>query len=577
MPSFTKLAFFSLALAITPRSYALTNDWTVPCVGGSCSWDLPASEAGTLGTLHVWGPPDALSDITPAAGWEITGCDSKSTAMDIQLVCKDNNAHCAHLFQGGAEHTIVRLPQNCGSMPFARVAKHWIPQGAAGKSPSVVSRDDGAAAVHALSLDTNFAAAKPSPNGNVAFAVQGLNVNGDQGNFNLTNPSVSRRHWSSRSAVPGHAVHRRNFVTDALNTLKHASDFNKTITQQLKPIDFKGSQNLFNASASCPANKAIPESFSASVSLDVDANVHAVIQFGVVVSGSIVPPVISEIGIFTGLDGNIDATMKVAATATGQFKTGNIQLFEAGLPGLDFPGIISLGPVFRVLASVDADLEVNADATVDLSYTIAGAKVIFPPKEGSSEGTFTPGASTLSASASPSVKGKFDATGHVIPRVEIGVNAFAGKANVAIFLDLDASAHIDVEAGASASLAASVENALGIKKEASGSAQACVTVDSTLSVDAGAQGDFLGLFDKNTKTSVFNKNFKLLNKCFSTPPANASAPAKTRRTAANPRFARAPVPLAELPMQHSKRVTVACPAVPLPQPFVDSIQIPAPK
>lgn len=33
-----------------------------------------------------------------------------------------STSECAHVFVGGAEHTIVKLPTNCGRGPFARVA-----------------------------------------------------------------------------------------------------------------------------------------------------------------------------------------------------------------------------------------------------------------------------------------------------------------------------------------------------------------------------------------------------------------------------------------------------------------------
>ena len=32
------------------------------------------------------------------------------------------NSGCAHIFIGGAEHTIVRMPSSCGLGPYARVA-----------------------------------------------------------------------------------------------------------------------------------------------------------------------------------------------------------------------------------------------------------------------------------------------------------------------------------------------------------------------------------------------------------------------------------------------------------------------
>ena len=63
------------------------------------------------------GSPTAISDLTPAAGWQILDCDANSTAQDIRVVCADPDAYCEHLFQGGAVGTIVRLPENV-RLPF---------------------------------------------------------------------------------------------------------------------------------------------------------------------------------------------------------------------------------------------------------------------------------------------------------------------------------------------------------------------------------------------------------------------------------------------------------------------------
>lgn len=107
--------------------------------------------------------------------------------QDIRLVCKSNNldeAGCSHLFQDiPPTGKVVRLPENvfifpvqcllaltnvvrqCGKMPFARVARSWIPDDQSvppSVSAKLVRRDGQAAQVHALAIDTNFAAVDPT-------------------------------------------------------------------------------------------------------------------------------------------------------------------------------------------------------------------------------------------------------------------------------------------------------------------------------------------------------------------------------------------------------------------------------
>jgi len=138
-------------------------------------------------TLFQWGSQDAISDITPAAGWMILGCAPDVLAQDIRLVCKSNDtsaAGCDHLYQNiGADGKIVRLPENvttfwfctnksftnssskCGKSPFARVAKSCVPADQsipASIAPRLVRRDGSQPEVKALSLDTNFGAVDTS-------------------------------------------------------------------------------------------------------------------------------------------------------------------------------------------------------------------------------------------------------------------------------------------------------------------------------------------------------------------------------------------------------------------------------
>jgi hypothetical protein len=53
MPSFTKpsAVFLTLVLATGQRALA-ANDWSVPCIQGKCSWDVP-TDSGTSGSVQI--------------------------------------------------------------------------------------------------------------------------------------------------------------------------------------------------------------------------------------------------------------------------------------------------------------------------------------------------------------------------------------------------------------------------------------------------------------------------------------------------------------------------------------------
>ncbi|KAN0134687.1 hypothetical protein V8E53_007472 [Lactarius tabidus] len=476
----------ALAFTVGSRQGVLAaNDWLAPCLQGNCSWDLP-SDSGTSGTLQIWGPTTAISDITSAAGWQITHCDPSATAQDIQLVCPDANTDCDHLFQDGAVDTIVRLPDECGPMPFARVANHWTNQSNTPSSRAITTRASDAE-VHSLTLDTNFSAVSPSPNGSVYFTVQGLN--GGNGTFT---PVVHQRRWFTRRGSHGSRrhVHRRSLFSKILQALQNAMAFNKTISQDL-PLSFSGSDNLFNASVDCPGT---PSSFTGSVSIDVDGAVQAAISIGAVAAGTIIPPEITEFGLTLGLDGSIDAQFSISANLTGSVSSGAIPLFQIGLPVLSVPGILDVGPEFVLKGKVDVDFTLpNVDASVSIAYNFSEVATTFP-QSGSSSGSYNHGTSTVTVSAGQNITedgASVSVTGHLIPQVDIGLSAFGGIASADVFLNLDASMDLSVSAN-------------------SGDAQACVDASTGLAVNIGAENSFFDLFDASMSDTLFEKNFPLL-------------------------------------------------------------------
>ncbi|KAH8983480.1 hypothetical protein EDB92DRAFT_1575878 [Lactarius akahatsu] len=519
MPFSTKssMVFYLAALALTAGSrqrVLAANDWLVPCTQGQCSWDMPA-DSGSSGTLQVWGPSTAISDITPATGWRIiTRCDPAATEQEVQLECADGNPDCDHLFQGaGAVDTIVRLPDDCGPMPFARVTKYWTNQPNTPGSSTVTPRASDAQ-VHSLALDTNFAAATPPLNGSVSFTLQGLNVKGSNGASTLTTPAPAhRRRWLSLRGPHGSPrhIHRRNFFGDMLRKLHDATAFNKTIRHDLQPVDFNGAKNLFTTSVKCTESTAIPVSSTASLSLDVDAAVHAAVSLGAVATGTLVPPKISEFGLTLGLDGNIDALFSITANLTGHVSSGAIPLFKIGIPGLSFPGILEVGPEFKVTGEIDVDLALtNIDADVRVTYNLSDVAAIFPPQHYETGGAFKQGTSEVTISAAPNITdvgASVSVTGHLTPQIDIGLSALGGIASATVFLNLDASTSLKVSAAA--------DGSRGDKTAApAGGAQACVDANADLAVNLGAQASFFDLFDASTGTKLFDKSFPLLQqKC----------------------------------------------------------------
>ncbi|KAJ7266371.1 hypothetical protein B0H12DRAFT_158847 [Mycena haematopus] len=493
---FSTALFFALVSSVLAQN----NDWSVPCLQGECFYDLPES-SNVSGTMRVWSSETtAISDITTAAGWTILDCDSTAISQDIRLVCTGDADSCGHIFQGsGPIDTVVRLPQNCGANAFARVAASWIheDQSLPDDVASQLSRRQDAPLVQGLTLDTDFAAADPTANG-VNIAISGTTIPGQIGNLTVTPPPAAPRR---RSRLQDRGLF--SFIESAFDKF---NDFDDNLTKSLPPIDLDKQLNVFSQSISCPG----PPAVSASVSVDVEAKAHAVISLGMSAVGTLIPPTMSAFGVFATLNADLTGTMTFAGSASGSIDSGVIPVFEQGIPGLDFPGLLTIGPTFKIGVQGIANLDIQANAKVTLDYNVANAKLFFPPASSvTSGGSFTPGDSPLSLSVAPNVSSKAVLTGHVIPSIDFGVNALGGlgQATVSLVLDAHASATLTLDASANAGVST------GSAASASGSVNGCVDIGAGFDVNASASADFFGLFDPSTKENLFSKQFDLFKKC----------------------------------------------------------------
>ncbi|KAF9466288.1 hypothetical protein BDZ94DRAFT_1306284 [Collybia nuda] len=445
------------------------NDWSQPCLSGVCSYDLPASAGSSSGTLKIWGPKDAISDITTAAGWEILGCSPDTLEQDIRLVCASDDSSttgCAHLYENsGAEGKIVRLPEACGKNAFARVAKAWVPADQSippGLERRLARRGQMQPQVKALRLDTKFAAVNPSKAGIVNFAIKGATIPGANGEIDTSTigPHRGSRIYGNRGVF--------DFVGDAIDAISGLNDFNIDESKVLDPIDFDKKFNLLNQEISCPP-------LAASLNIDVDTKAHALATIGVAASGTIVPPKVDDFALISSLTADINGSVDLAGTVSGTLDSGKIKIFEVGIPGLDFPGCVSssfvwllfklifllralhrvltVGPTFEVNAQAVASLDLDVGLTVGLNYKIDKAELIFPPnskKAKAAGGTFKVGDTPLKLSVSPSVKAIGTVEAHLIPSLNLKLSALGDIVNAGIFLELDTSADMKLSLEAQA-------------------------------------------------------------------------------------------------------------------------------
>ncbi|KZW02299.1 hypothetical protein EXIGLDRAFT_484603 [Exidia glandulosa HHB12029] len=504
---------FLLAGVASASASASLNDWNKPCTGGACTYMAGDGRGKAYGALSLSGPSSALSDITPIAGWQITGCSPNWSegAAHVKITCAGSAAaiaRCGALFENTARDTIVRLPENCGTGPFARIVStvDVTKTTAFSRGPEE----------HLVVLDYNFHQISHS-RGAVAFSVTSSNVDGVVNGPN--GPLQTFRRRVARGE--GHSLSKR---------------ISKTKKIDLPPVSLHRDFNLFNASIDCPAVAGSAAGFSAGLDVDVNVGVDAQIAFGFTIAGNIFPPKVTKFNLFGSLNGSAAAEFDITAHATGQLDTGNIALYSVGLPGLNFPGygifwasgdrlltvffvasILNVGPQFIVNGQLSADLEVEANVKTGVNWVWPDVQLVFPPSQGASSAHTTNVQTPFVLSVDPSVTANGLITANVIPRVEVGIKVLSGLAEASVYLDLAASATLDLSIDASAT--AHTRRDAG----ASGTASGCAKLDGGIDIYAGAKGVIKPIFDKDIKFDIFQKDLNVFSTCFGNPASKTLA------------------------------------------------------
>ncbi|KAF8206079.1 hypothetical protein K438DRAFT_499039 [Mycena galopus ATCC 62051] len=509
---------FVFSLIVAGRA---ANDWSTPCFDGHCSYDLPTSSA-VSGTLQLSGSPDAISDISSAAGWTILDCQQGAMAQDIRLVCSDGSG-CPHLAQNtGSVGKLVRLPESCGQSAFARVTADWVHQNQTlpvELANKLRRRDGEVPLVRGLTIDTDFNSVALSQAGPVNFAIHG---------FTASVPANTAPQRRSRFARAPRTVTDRSVISVLQQAFQEFNSFNQTLMQPLPEVNFKKTFPLFDEKLSCPAVGKIP-AFDASVSGSVDACIVANATLAVTAVGTLTPANFTKFGVVVGLDADLEGTLTLTGSASATVDSGLIQLFEVGIPGLNFPGILEIGPTFKVQGQVVANLDVELDLTVDLSYCISGAKFFYPPDPyNTNSGQFTPNNSPLNFSVAPAVSSEASITAHIIPGFDFGVTAIGGLATAELSIDFDTSSTVELSLDDSASASGNISTSgVSVTNTTDAGLDGCVDIGAGLSIDVAADipaaNQLFKIFDITPNVTLFTKNFDFFKKCFGAQASNSTS------------------------------------------------------
>nr|GAT59947.1 predicted protein [Mycena chlorophos] len=463
------------------------NDWTVPCTNGECSYDLAATNSTAGGSMRISGSTDAITDITAAAGWQILGCDPDAMSQDIRLVCTnedDPTSQCGHLYRNlSAVNKLVRLPETCGGSAFARIANAWDSEDQSlpdALSKRLIRRDGTIPTVKALTLDTNWHEVDYSQTGPVnieIYSAPGAEDEAEDLAERGLNPIGASKATTGTSSVSasGEISQPGGSASGSLQTINGQAPVDGKINViekafKLQPLAVNKKVSLINQSANCGAA-------GGKLSVDLAANAKAQATITVAAKGTVVPPNLSSFSLVAGVTANIGGTVTMTAGLSGNINSGTITVLKQPVVGLNFPGVLTVGPVFQVTASMAGTVQIPMNMNMGINFAVNKAQLAFPASAGGkpASSAFSVGDMPLTINAEAGVKASGTMTAHMTPAILVTVDALNGvaKSQIDLALDTNAALTMGLDAVASGTAAVNVKSALAPKKTEAAAIPAC--------------------------------------------------------------------------------------------------------
>ncbi|KAF7359586.1 hypothetical protein MVEN_00682300 [Mycena venus] len=123
---------------------------------------------------------------------------------------------------------------------------------------------------------------------------------------------------------------------------------------------------LFDTALSCDIGLV---SFDATVNADVDLDSQMNIGFAFLMNSTVAPSAIDNFGLAAAVSGYAKGIINIRSLLSGDVDSGNIPVFKAGIPGLSFPCLLTLGPEAAINVRAGAGFDVNTDIAVPITWS----------------------------------------------------------------------------------------------------------------------------------------------------------------------------------------------------------------
>ncbi|KLO17560.1 hypothetical protein SCHPADRAFT_159958 [Schizopora paradoxa] len=418
------------------------------------------------GSIRISGSPSAISDITVAAGWQVLDCAAGENDQTIRMVCIDESLGCNHLFQDGAVDTVVRLPQNCNSGPFARVADHWIID-----DETVMTSDDSASQIHVLRVDEDFEKAS-GRHGDVSFQIL------------------------AQTDVQTAGKHRKRPTFESTNG-------------ETETVTASNDTTILEITLQCATQDEF--SFGELVS-ELESNIAFTITIQLTVGGRIIPPVVSSLEFSAPTNASIGGT-SVSATSLQGFVSGvTLELVDVALPGFSLSNLITVAPTFTIAAFFDGSIvnQTNFEPVLGLDFSINALQFQFPVNGAPVVADVSAPSVPVSIFAAPNEFASAEWAFHINSQLNVFINGLGESTNL----------FVNYSAGFEGRM-------LATSGGTPNSVSACTNIIKVVSIFVGNIGAFFQLFGPDDTVTLFESTFPMIDFCGESP-LSSSSPTRLR-------------------------------------------------
>ncbi|KAJ7864427.1 hypothetical protein B0H14DRAFT_3443479 [Mycena olivaceomarginata] len=413
-------------------------------------------------------------------GWVLAYC-SKSLS----------DSECSHVMIGGAEHTIVKMPDNCGRGPYARIASLTPHPNQDILSPYHQSQKPATEQVYSLKFDYNFAAI-PASNGPIYMRADVTDMP-DYWDTVVESPP-ERKRWLKERGLEKRGLEQR-WWGSFKNWLSKMTTVEKD-TSVSRNFHWSDTWTIFHKEVACPG----PPSFQASIDVSLTGQASLNSRYGFYLQATVVPPSVQAAYLYFSADAKAHGQFTLKGEAVVQYDSSNIQFASFGFPGLYYPGLLTVGPTLALNGYITGQISVSGEFTSSVGYTF--------PSVNFNLGKTDPDVVSTAVTPADFASGLHFAAGynvelagniHVVPAIRLGISVLGGAV-------IDAQAFVDVDLYTGVRINGSVSNAIAPKF--------CIGAYYGVRIDAGVTGNVLYWETGPLAINFYNNEQEIYGQCF---------------------------------------------------------------